>query len=112
MSSFNSRAIEVFKETSVLFVPGLVSPDLCLNARQYIVDNEASIIKKYSSDKRGLVCEYVNDVCFIKYFEYPLHYDPLFFGRLTTSILNAASSLLEEDVRFVSADTFLLSACI
>lgn len=101
----NLLSLSRFKETSVLFVPGAFSPAMCLEARQYILDKESFIIDKYRSDKRGLVCETLEGVDYIKYFEHPFHYDAFFFGRfLTSSILNAASFLLDEDARFVSAE--------
>jgi len=99
------QVLSRFKETSVLFVPCAFSPAMCLDAKQYILNNESSIIDKYRSDKRSLVCETVEGVNFIKYFEHPFHYDALFFGRfLTSTILNSASFLLEEEARFVSAE--------
>ena len=105
MLSFCSDALSLFNENSVLFVPSAFSPEFCSKAREYILDNEPDIISKYSSDKRGLVCEKLEGVNHIKYFEYPLHFDSLFFGQfLTSTILNTASVLLQDDVRFVSAE--------
>lgn len=105
MLSLDSNSLSLFKENSVLFMTSAVSASLCFEARQYILDNESSIINQYKSDTRGLVCELVDGSSFIKYFEYPFHFDALFFGRfLTSSLLEAASFLLEGDVRFVSAE--------
>ena len=105
MIFLDAQSLSQFKDTSVLFVPNLVPSSFCLEARQFILENEGVIIDRYKPDGRGLVCESVNGQCFIKYFEHPFHFDSLFFGRfLSSSLLGAASFLLEDEVRFVSAE--------
>ena len=104
-SNIDSDIISVFKDRSVIFLPSLFAPSFCKDVRNYILKHELDIIKSYSSDKRGLVCEKVDNISRIKYFEYPFHYDSRFFGSfLCSKVFTLASSLLNSDVRFVSAE--------
>jgi hypothetical protein len=104
-SSHDNLNLNLFNKDSVAFVPSLYSASLCSEVRNYILDREQDIINSYANDNRGLVCELVNGTPKIKYFEYPFHYDALFFGRfLNSRVFEIASILLNSDVRFVSAE--------
>ena len=94
-----------FNEDSVVFIPSLFPGIFCAEVRKYILAHESQIIEAYSADNRGLVCEVIDGIPKIKYFEYPFHFNSHYFGQfLNSNVLDLASFLLDSDVRFVSAE--------
>ena len=97
--------LDQFKRDSVLQLKKLVDPSLCALVKNYFLENEKTIIDSYSPSKKGLVTEKIASMQYIKYFEYPLHFNAKIFGALLTSeIFSLGQQIIGQPVKFVSAE--------
>lgn len=94
-----------FRNDSVLHLKKLVDPSLCIQVKNYFLENEKEIIELYSPSKKGLVVEDIQGSQFIKYFEYPLHFNAKVFGALLNSdVFSLGQHIIGQSVKFVSAE--------
>lgn len=88
-----------FSKNSVIQVNKIISKNICKNALNYFLNNEANIIKKYNNDSVGLVLDDVEGASFIKYFEFPLAESFKVFGPfINNDLFQLAQFLLDSPV--------------
>lgn len=93
-----------FEHNAVVFIKSLFNKKLCMNAHDYILDNEKAIIEKYAKDSRGLALESTADRK-IKYFEHPLKENFSLFGQFVNSdVLQIGEYLLGTPVYIYSCE--------
>lgn len=105
MTQLTQDQLTFFRINSFLHLKSLFPKSLCEDARSYFLQKESIIIEEYSEQPRGLVTEKFDNNQFIKYFEFPIHFNSSLFGQfLTSGIFNIGSQLLESPVRYFSAE--------
>lgn len=103
--TISERQLSEFRTNSVLHIKNLIDPSLCLQCKNFFLENEEQIIRSYGDSPKGLVVEEVDGSKYVKYFEYPLHYSSKFFGAfLSSEIYSLGQLIIGKPVRFVSAE--------